>query len=47
MINASAAVKHLKQADPVLARAIEVVGPLRLSRTPDRFTALVDRLFHH
>jgi DNA-3-methyladenine glycosylase II len=46
MINGSAAVRHLKRADPVLARAIEKVGPLRLSRTPDRFTALGTAILH-
>ena len=30
----------------VLARAIEIVGPLRLSRTPDRFTALGTAILH-
>jgi DNA-3-methyladenine glycosylase II len=46
MINGSAAVRHLKRADPVLGRAIAEVGPLRLSHTPDRFGALVEAILH-
>lgn len=46
MINASAAVKHLKQADPVMGRAIERVGPFRLVRIPNRFAALMRAILH-
>ena len=46
MLNAPAAVRHLKRADPVLAKAIEKVGPLRLPRIPDRFGALVRAILH-
>ncbi|MGH9787837.1 MAG: DNA-3-methyladenine glycosylase family protein, partial [Candidatus Acidiferrales bacterium] len=40
------AVRHLKRADPVLARAIEKVGPFRLPRISDRFGALVRAILH-
>jgi len=46
MLNARAAVRHLKRADPVLEQAIEKVGPLRLPRIPDRFGALVRAILH-
>ncbi|MGH9777121.1 MAG: DNA-3-methyladenine glycosylase family protein [Candidatus Acidiferrales bacterium] len=46
MLNARAAVKHLKRADPVLRRAIEKVGPFRLPRIPDRFGALARAILH-
>ncbi|HSC78308.1 MAG TPA: DNA-3-methyladenine glycosylase [Candidatus Acidoferrales bacterium] len=46
MINASAAVKHLKQADPVMGRAIEQVGPFRLVMIPNRFAALMRAILH-
>ncbi len=46
MINANAAVKHLKRADAVLAQAIEQVGPLRLPRIPNRFGSLVRAILH-
>jgi len=38
---ARAAVVHLSRADPVLARIIEQVGPLEISRRSERFQALV------
>ena len=38
------AVVHLSAADPTLARAIEAVGPMRLSLEPDLFAALVDAI---
>ena len=37
---ASDAEIHLKRADPVLARIIDEVGPLRMTRRPERFQAL-------
>ncbi len=46
MINASVAVRHLKQADPVMGRAIEQVGPFRLVRIPNRFAALMRAILH-
>lgn len=46
MINASAAVKHLKQVDPVMGRAIEQVGPFRLVMIPNRFSALMRAILH-
>lgn len=36
----AAAQRHLQQADPVMARIIEQVGPLRITRRPARFEAL-------
>ena len=38
--NARAAVRHLKQADPVLARIIEQVGLFKIVLRPQRFQAL-------
>lgn len=38
------ATAHLRAADPVLARAIEAVGPWRLTLEPDLFVALVDAI---
>lgn len=35
------AVRHLKRADPVLARIISQIGPYKLKRRPERFQALV------
>jgi DNA-3-methyladenine glycosylase II len=35
---------HLRAADPTLGRAIEAVGPMRLSLEPDLFVALVDAI---
>ncbi len=46
MINASVAVRHLKQADPVMGGAIEQVGPFRLVRIPNRFAALMRAILH-
>ncbi len=46
MINTSVAIRHLKQADPVMGRAIEQVGPFRLARIPNRFGALVRAILH-
>jgi DNA-3-methyladenine glycosylase II len=46
MIDAARAVAHLKQADPVLARAIEAVGPFRLKRDRDRFATLTESILH-
>ena len=46
MFDASAAVRHLKQADPVMGDAIEQVGPFRLVRIPNRFGALVRAILH-
>ncbi len=46
MINARAAVRHLKQADPVMGRAIEQVGPFRLVLIPNRFAALMRAILH-
>jgi DNA-3-methyladenine glycosylase II len=46
MIDARVALRHLQQADPVLGRAIEKVGPFRLPRIPDRFGALVQAILH-
>jgi len=46
MLNAPAAVRHLKRADPVLGRAIEKVGPFLLPRIPDRFGALARAILH-
>jgi len=36
-----AAITHLREADPVLARLIDQVGPFRLRRQPEHFQALV------
>ncbi len=36
------AIAHLRAADPILARAIDAVGPCRLTLEPDLFYALVD-----
>ncbi len=33
--------RHLHEADPVMARIIARVGPLQISRRPERFQALV------
>ena len=38
---ADAAVTHLRQADPVMARIIDEVGPLAITRRSERFAALV------
>ncbi len=38
---AADAVVHLRQADPVMARIIDEVGPLAITRRPERFAALV------
>jgi DNA-3-methyladenine glycosylase II len=38
---ASDAMRHLHEADPVMARIIARVGPLQISRRPERFQALV------
>ena len=38
------AVAHLRTADPVLARAVDAVGPWRLTLEPDLFLALVDAI---
>jgi DNA-3-methyladenine glycosylase II len=38
---AAAAIRHLRAADPVMARIIDRVGPLRITRRPERFPALV------
>ena len=46
MINARLALKHLKQADPVMGRAIEEVGPFRLVMVPNRFDALMRAILH-
>jgi DNA-3-methyladenine glycosylase II len=47
-MNYSAAVRHLKRADPVLRRTIERVGPCRLGREQDRerFGALADAIIY-
>jgi DNA-3-methyladenine glycosylase II len=39
-VDARAAVAHLRQADPRLAKIIDEVGPFRLTRRPDGFQAL-------
>jgi DNA-3-methyladenine glycosylase II len=46
MIDARVALRHLQQADPVLGRAIEKVGPFRLPRDRNRFGALVQAILH-
>ena len=38
---AAAAIRHLRAADPVMARIIDQVGPLGITRRPERFPALV------
>jgi len=38
---ARAATRYLKQADPVMARIIGRIGPIRLAHRPERFQALV------
>src|SRR5260370_128045 len=38
---AAAAMRHLRAADPVMARIIDQVGPLGITRRPERFPALV------
>jgi DNA-3-methyladenine glycosylase II len=38
---AAAARRHLRSADPVMARIIDEVGPLGIRRRPERFPALV------
>src|SRR6185312_12695508 len=44
---ASAAVRRLKAADPVMKKLIERVGPLRLSPSPDdTFEALLEAIVH-
>ena len=37
----TAARRHLQRADPVMARIIGQVGPVRITRRPERFQALV------
>jgi DNA-3-methyladenine glycosylase II len=46
MKNAQAAIRHLRKADPVLARLIDEVGPYRQPRVRDRFGALVLAILH-
>jgi DNA-3-methyladenine glycosylase II len=43
---ARAARAHLSKADPILARIIEQVGPLRMARRPERFEALVRAIIY-
>jgi DNA-3-methyladenine glycosylase II len=38
---AVAAEKHLRRADPVMAGIVDRIGPLRITRRPERFQALV------
>ena len=38
---ATAARRHLQQVDPVMARIIAQVGPVQITRRPERFQALV------
>jgi len=46
MIDAARAIAHLKRADPVLARAIEAVGPFRLKLDRNRFATLAESIVH-
>ena len=46
MLIKSQAVRHLKRADPVLARAIEAVGPFRLKLDRNRFATLCESILH-
>ncbi|MBI4467501.1 MAG: DNA-3-methyladenine glycosylase 2 family protein [Acidobacteria bacterium] len=43
---AAGAVRYLKEADPILGRAIESVGPYRLKRQPNQFGALVEAILY-
>ncbi len=46
MQSARQAIRHLKQADPVLRRVIDEVGPYRQPRVRNRFGALVLSILH-
>ena len=46
MQNARRAIRHLKQADPVLRRAIEEIGPFRQEQVRNRFGALAVAILH-
>ncbi|MFB3127031.1 MAG: DNA-3-methyladenine glycosylase [Candidatus Acidiferrales bacterium] len=46
MKSAATAVRHLKRADPVLARIIERVGSCRLERDRNQFGALVEAILY-
>ncbi|HXE74961.1 MAG TPA: DNA-3-methyladenine glycosylase [Candidatus Xenobia bacterium] len=46
MIDARAAVTHLKRVDPAMKRAIGRVGPFRMVMVPNRFGALVRAILH-
>jgi len=46
MVDTRKAVAHLKQADPVMRRLIEEIGPYRQERVRNRFGALVVSILH-
>jgi DNA-3-methyladenine glycosylase II len=46
MQNARQAIRHLKQADPVLRRAIGEIGPFRQEQVRNRFGALAVAILH-